>query len=64
MRTPFLLPYVLEVVLNFLSSLYPLHYYKANKHPLSFLAQCMLEPTLSIYQQQHYIIMEPRQGKS
>lgn len=55
-----LLDYMLEVVLSFLSSLCPLHYYKAKKHPLSFFAQCTLEPTLIIYSQQHYTIMELR----
>lgn len=64
MKTFLLLDYVLEVVLSFLSSLRPLRYYKAKKHPLSFPAQCMLESTLSIYQQQaalYYYGVETRE---
>lgn len=60
----FKLDYMLEVFLSFLSSLWPLHYCKAKKHPLSFLAQYVLKPTLSIYQQQHYIVVELREGKN
>lgn len=60
MRKPYLSYYILDVVLNFLSLLCPLHYYKANNPPLPFLAQCMMESNLRIYQQQHCIIMELR----